>query len=149
MDEAFNESSQSLVPPTGSFPPAAFDFILGGLSHTVGMIHGEAAADELTNYHDEYIASADSPDQLGNVPSRHVSGQQLCMGLRDFAIKRYGRLARTVLARWNIHETDDFGRIVFTMIESKRLGKTENDRFEDFRGVFDFDDAFGDLTAVR
>ncbi len=74
---------------------------------------------------------------------RHVNGQQLCAGLRDYAIKRYGKMARLVLQHMNIHETDDFGRIVFAMIEAKQMSRSEGDKFEDFCNVFSFDDAFG------
>lgn len=56
----------------------------------------------------------------------------------DFALRQYGRLARTVLAKWHIHSTDDFGKIVFAMIEAKILAKTEENSAEDFRAVFDF-----------
>jgi uncharacterized repeat protein (TIGR04138 family) len=112
------------------FPPQAIQFIREGLAHTVKMVHGESAGSE----DDE---------------SRHVSGQQLCMGLRDYAIRKYGLLARTVLRTWNVHSTEDFGRIVFAMIEAKMMRKTDEDRPEDFHAVFDFDEAFGDLPVGR
>jgi len=82
--------------------------------------------------------------------SRHVSGEQLCNGLRDFALQQFGLLARTVLNRWNITNCEDFGRIVFAMVESRILAKTEDDSIDDFRDVFDFDAAFQDrLTLVE
>jgi uncharacterized repeat protein (TIGR04138 family) len=46
------------------------------------------------------------------------------------------------LSRWNVTSTMDFGRIVFAMVEHDLLQKTENDRMEDFRHVFDFGTAF-------
>ncbi|MFG0284581.1 MAG: Minf_1886 family protein [Phycisphaerales bacterium JB039] len=93
-------------------------FIRAGLDHTVKMVHGSADA------------------------GRHVSGQQLCFGLRDYAIKRYGMLAKTVLNRWGVHRTEDFGRMIFTLIEAGAVRQDENDRFEDFQNVYDFDEAF-------
>lgn len=113
---------------SGGFPPEAFQFVKDGLAHTVKMIHGEAATQTIPEPGDE---------------SRHVNGQQLCLGLRDYALKRYGLLARTVLSRWSIQRTDDFGRIVFAMIDAGLMRKTADDSMEDFCGVFDFDDAFG------
>jgi len=113
----------------GPFPPQAYQFVRDGLAHTVTLIHG---------------AGARSDDE-----SRHVSGQQLCQGLKDYAIKQYGLLARTVLARWHIHTTEDFGRIVFAMIDAQFMRKTEDDSIEDFRGVYDFDEAFGDLPVAQ
>ena len=77
------------------------------------------------------------------IASRHITGQELSEGLRDFALMQWGMLARTVLGRWNIHRTEDFGRIVFLLIENGWLSKTEQDSEADFRHVFDFDSAFG------
>ena len=64
------------------------------------------------------------------------------MGLRDYAVAQYGRLALTVLRRWNIHRTEDFGKIVFAMVEAGLMRTSEEDTMEDFQGVFDFDEAF-------
>jgi uncharacterized repeat protein (TIGR04138 family) len=74
--------------------------------------------------------------------SAHVSPRELADGLRIFALDQYGPLAKTVLDSWGIHESGDFGEIVFNLIEYKVFSKTENDRREDFAGVFDFDEAF-------
>lgn len=108
----------------GPFPREAFQFVRDGLAHAVELVHGEG--------------------QLGDVSdeSKHVSGQQLCIGLRDYAIDRYGRMARTVLNHWGLRATEDFGRIVFAMVEVGLMRKTEEDTLEDFRAVYDFDDAF-------
>ena len=73
---------------------------------------------------------------------RHVSGQQLCLGLRDYAIERYGILAPAVLEHWHIIRTEDFGRIVFAMIDAGLMSKTSADTLEAFRAVFDFGEAF-------
>ncbi len=114
----------------GIYPQAAYDFVRRGLMHTVKLVHGEEA-----------LRGEPDPDD----ESRHVNGQQLCFGLKDYAISRYGLMARTVFAHWSIHRTEDFGRIVFAMVEGGLMRKTERDRFEDFQGVYDFDDAFGSL----
>ena len=54
----------------------------------------------------------------------------------------WGLLARTVLRRWNVTRTDDFGRIVFTLVEHGDMAKTEEDHIEDFHRVYDFETAF-------
>ena len=72
----------------------------------------------------------------------HVTGKELCEGLRDLALREFGRLARTVLANWGIRRTEDVGEIVFNMVEAGLLKKTDEDRREDFRSVFDFEEAF-------
>lgn len=73
---------------------------------------------------------------------RHVKGQELCEGLRRYALEQFGPMARTVLQHWGIQSTADFGKIVFLLIEAKLLRKTEEDSLEDFNGVFDFEKAF-------
>ena len=73
---------------------------------------------------------------------RHISGQELLEGIRTFAIQEFGPMTLTVLSTWGIHKTEDFGEIVFNLVETKTLGKTEEDTKEDFMGVYDFQQAF-------
>ena len=73
---------------------------------------------------------------------RQITGAELSDGLREYAIEQYGPLAMTVLARWNIHATRDFGELTFALLAAGLLGKTEEDRIEDFDRLFDFDSAF-------
>ncbi len=72
----------------------------------------------------------------------HITGKELSEGMRDFAIDQYGPMAKSVLKHWGIHKTEDFGNIVFNLIEKKIFFKTENDSIDDFKGVYDFDSAF-------
>jgi len=83
---------------------------------------------------------------LRSLPApRHVTGQELCHGIRLLALERFGPLARAVFRSWGVTRTDDFGRIVFHLIEVELMGKTEQDSFEDFQGVFDFAEAFDEV----
>ncbi len=75
---------------------------------------------------------------------RHVTGQQLCIGLRDYAVRQYGMLAKAVLNKWGIHETKDFGQIIFAMVEAGLMRKTDDDTLDDFDGVYEFDEAFAE-----
>jgi len=79
-------------------------------------------------------------DEL-DVP-RHISGRELAGGVRDLALDRFGPMARTVLEHWGIHNTDDLGEIVFALVDCGILVKQEEDRPEDFRDVYDFEEAF-------
>ncbi|UCC48177.1 MAG: hypothetical protein JSV41_12005 [Gemmatimonadota bacterium] len=79
-------------------------------------------------------------DQLDE--PRHITGQELAEGCRDLAIERFGPMARTVLEHWGIHSTDDMGAIVYALIDCHVLIKQDSDSREDFRDVFDFDEAF-------
>ena len=72
----------------------------------------------------------------------HVTGQELSMGIKDYAMEQFGPMARLVLEKWGIKSTGDFGEIVFNLINSGLLGKTEEDRREDFHNRYDFKEAF-------
>lgn len=74
--------------------------------------------------------------------ARHVTGQELSEGCRRRALELYGPLARSVLEYWGIKTTADFGEIVFNLIKARQLTKTEADSKEDFRNVYDFEEAF-------
>lgn len=112
-----------LLADSGGYSIEACRFIRDGLAHTVEHLH-------------------DDRDPLDEDESRHVSGQELCLGLRDYALQRYGRLAKSVLGRWGIRRTEDFGNIVFAMIEAGLMRQSEDDVLTDFAGVFDFDEEF-------
>ncbi|MBM3875770.1 MAG: hypothetical protein FJ386_03510 [Verrucomicrobia bacterium] len=73
---------------------------------------------------------------------RHVSGQELLEGIRQFALEQFGPMARVVFDEWGVQRCEDFGDLVFNMIEANLLGKTDKDSREDFKGGYDFFDAF-------
>lgn len=73
---------------------------------------------------------------------RHVSGRELLEGIRRHALTEFGPLAYTVLKEWGVTRTEDFGEIVFHLVECGRLGKTETDSKEDFKNVYSFEEAF-------
>ena len=74
----------------------------------------------------------------------HVSGQDLCEGLKKLAIKKWGRLAMLVLNSWNIRSTRDFGEIVYLMIRHEWMNAQPADSIDDFNDVYDFKSAFKD-----
>ena len=73
---------------------------------------------------------------------RHVTGRELALGLRTYALQQFGPMALTVLAHWGIHTTRDFGEMVFLLIEAGLFGKTDEDKIEDFDNVYTFAAAF-------
>jgi uncharacterized repeat protein (TIGR04138 family) len=73
---------------------------------------------------------------------RHVSGQELLGGIREFALSQFGPMTITVLEEWNIRACQDFGEIVFNMVEAGLLAKTDKDSREDFQNGYDFNEAF-------
>ena len=76
--------------------------------------------------------------------SRHVSGQELLGGIRTCALEQFGPMALMVLEAWGVHRCEDFGEIVFNLIEygGGLFGKSERDSREDFKATWDFDEAF-------
>ena len=124
MSQQRHDKLVEVVRRDGRYPLAAFVFLYEGLGRAEKDIHGERI-------------------ERGQPKVRHVTGQQLCQSLREEAIERWGMLARTVLARWNIHATIDFGNMVYLLVENELMGKSEEDSLEDFRDVYDFNEAFG------
>jgi uncharacterized repeat protein (TIGR04138 family) len=108
------ESILAIVRRDPRFGPQAYYFIFDALDYTL--------------------------THLGN--TRHVTGVELLRGIRGYAVEQFGFLARTVLAEWGLHQTEDFGDIVFNLVEAGLLSRSEHDTREDFRRVYDFDEAF-------
>ena len=75
-------------------------------------------------------------------PGKHVSGQELLSGMRDFALDQFGPLTLTVLKTWGINKTEDIGEIVFNLVDHGILGKTDDDSRGDFADGYDFEEAF-------
>ena len=73
---------------------------------------------------------------------RHVSGPELLEGVRQYAIKEFGPMVVTVFDTWGIRSCEDIGHMVFNLIGAGIFGKTDEDSIEDFKAVFDFQEAF-------
>ncbi len=85
--------------------------------------------------------------------ARHITGQELLVGIRELALQNFGALSFYVFARWGILSTEDIGEIVFALVERGLLKKRDSDRKEDFAKGFDFQEAFKknyrvDLSAM-
>ncbi len=72
---------------------------------------------------------------------RHVSGQELLAGFRDFALEQFGPMASTLMNEWGVRKCQDVGDMVFLLIEEQVFGKQESDSRADFSGVFDLQEA--------
>jgi uncharacterized repeat protein (TIGR04138 family) len=118
----FSEIVTQICKEDSRFDRRAYDFVRLGLDHTVKELRKKD------------VGRAER--------SRHVSGPELLDGLRAYALEQFGPLAKTVLNTWGVHRCQDFGDIVFNLIEYNVFSKTDNDRREDFSEVFQFDEAF-------
>lgn len=90
-----------------------------------------------------------SGEETENPVGRHVTGQELCEAIRQYALRQYGYMAKTVLNSWGVHTTRDFGEIVFNLIKIGQMRKTAEDRIEDFDQVYDFQTAFVDQFRIH
>lgn len=160
-----NEPSRTLrdlVDHVGRYPEDAFLFVREGLSHTADQIHGPETeahrqlhqyllrndldwSDVIAQYHAGELPDTvvDTIDAAGGCDrlDRHVNGRELCWGLRDYAAKRWGMMARVVLESWNVRCTKDFGRIVFGFIDLDMMRRQSDDSLEDFNEVYNFTEA--------
>lgn len=72
----------------------------------------------------------------------HVVGGELLEGIREFGLEQYGPMTKTVFEHWGIIKTEDFGEIVFNMVENGLMKKTESDSRDNFKNIYDFREAF-------
>jgi uncharacterized repeat protein (TIGR04138 family) len=127
----FDEALEQIVQKDTRYHRDAYLFVREALDHTQKLINKAAKT--------ESRAAADEPAE-GTV--RHVSGQELLPGHRDYALDQFGPMTLTVLGEWGVRRCEDFGEIVFNMVENHLLAKTKKDSREDFKGGYDFDEAF-------
>ena len=73
---------------------------------------------------------------------RHVTGRELLNGVREYALTQFGPMTITVLEEWGVRSTEDFGEMVFNMVEHNLLAKQETDSRDDFKNGYDFSEAF-------
>ena len=73
---------------------------------------------------------------------RHVTGQEVLEGMRQNALEMFGPLAAQVWRSWGVHESMDWGRIVFLLVENDMLNRQDSDTIDDFAEGFDFDEVF-------
>jgi uncharacterized repeat protein (TIGR04138 family) len=116
----FDEEIEKIMAKDARYTREGYLFVKEALDHTQKMI-GKPAKDD--------------------VP-RHVSGQQLVEGAREYALQQYGPMTLMVLNEWGIRACEDIGEIVFNMVENSLLAKTDEDSRNDFKGGFDFEEVF-------
>ena len=121
----FDDALDALLTRDGRYERDAYLFLRDALDFTVKEAHRGTGA----------TAS-------GGGNSRHVTGQELLDGVRRYALEQFGPMVPTVLAEWRVASTEDFGRMVFNLIDASIFGRTERDSLDDFHGGFDFYDAF-------
>ncbi len=109
----------------------AYYFVLDALDHTIVHLGRDAAAGD----------------------ERHIDGHELLEGIRELGADQFGPMASLVFKRWGLRNTEDFGEIVFSLIESGLLSRRAEDSRLDFSNGYEFDSAFEEmfrrqLTAI-
>ncbi len=116
---SFSQIVSEIVERDARYDARAYAFVRDGLDYTIKML---------------------KRSQSGS--TRHVSGAELLDGLRKHTLNEFGPMGKLVLNEWGVHACEDFGQIVFTLVNHGVLGKSEADRPDDFSPGFSFDDAF-------
>lgn len=111
--KVFNQIKR-IVKTDGSFHEEAYLFVLSAMDYAMGKIKVR----------------------------RHLSGPELLKSIREYGLAQYGPMTATVLEHWGITKTEDFGRIVFQLVDEGILRKNDTDSLDDFKNVYDFKEAF-------
>ncbi|PIQ88552.1 MAG: hypothetical protein COV72_07960 [Candidatus Omnitrophica bacterium CG11_big_fil_rev_8_21_14_0_20_42_13] len=90
----------------------------------------------------DFVLAALSYTQKKIKKGGHVSGQELLLGIKEYALEQFGGLSAIVFEHWGIKKTEDFGEIVFNMVGENILHRTANDTKKDFKNGYKFEEVF-------
>jgi uncharacterized repeat protein (TIGR04138 family) len=124
-----------LIQEDRRYPFEAYVFVFEALQYAQNILQMGADSPSEPIIHEE-------EDPGERPPERHVTGQELCEAIRLYALEQYGYMAKLVLNNWGIHNTGDFGEIVFNLIRIGQMRKTPSDTRVDFDNAYDFETAF-------
>ena len=142
--ENFDKILDQIVVKDPRYHRDAYLFVREALDHTQRLaaktVRGSAKQESKHVSGQELLAGIRTAKQ----ESKHVSGQELLAGIRTCALEQFGPMAFMVLEEWGVHRCEDFGEIVFNLIEygGGMFGKSERDSREDFKGDWNFEEAF-------
>ena len=127
------EHIRKIAKTDGRYRAEAFFFVSEAIGYTVTAVKAGRIA-------------ARAGENRGTGDEFHVSGRELLEGIRLAALEKWGRLAPAVFRHWGVFRTEDFGEIVFLMVEDEEMAwsKRDCDTRDDFRNGYDFAEAFKD-----
>lgn len=128
----FDEVLDRILGKDPRYQRDAYLFVREALDHTQKLVNRTTKAE----------SRQAATTETGEAKVRHVSGQELLAGIRSYALEQFGPMALTVLREWGVRTCEDFGEIVFNMVENSLLAKTKKDSRDDFKGGYDFEEAF-------
>ncbi|MDP2528436.1 MAG: hypothetical protein Q8W51_01705 [Candidatus Palauibacterales bacterium] len=77
---------------------------------------------------------------LARLPEhRQLTARECAEGVLELAARHFGLLGDAVLESWGIHASEDIGRIVSELVEHGAVSLGDDDRIEDFGGLFRVD----------
>lgn len=140
----FDEALDQIVQNDPRYHRDAYLFIREALDFTQRLVNkgSKSEKSEKGEKAEKSESRTTTRGELTEGKIRHVSGQELLAGIRAYALEQFGPMALTVLSEWGIRQCEDFGELVFNMVENHLLAKTKKDSREDFKGGYDFDEAF-------
>jgi uncharacterized repeat protein (TIGR04138 family) len=109
QEVSFEDALEIITLKDPRYPREAYLFVREALDHTQRCL---------------------AKEKHGNI--RHVSGQELLGGIKDYASSQFGPMAMMVLQEWGIHSCQDFGQLVFNMVETGGCPTLSNDDILDF-----------------
>ncbi|HLH53094.1 MAG TPA: Minf_1886 family protein [Verrucomicrobiae bacterium] len=95
QDVSFEEALEIITIKDPRYPRDAYLFVREALDHTQRTL---------------------IRDKQGSI--RHVSGHELLEGIKSYAASQFGPMAVMVFESWGIHSCQDFGELVFNMVET-------------------------------
>jgi uncharacterized repeat protein (TIGR04138 family) len=122
----FEASVEKIVKKDPRYHRDAYLFVREALTHTQKAV-GKASKSE---------------ERKPGGQKRHVTGQELLAGIRDYGLAQFGPMTMHVFNEWGLYRCEDFGEIVFNLVENDLLRKTDQDRRADFTPGYDFFEAF-------
>lgn len=137
----FDETLDQIVQKDPRYHRDAYLFIREALDFTQKIVNKGSKA-EKSDKADKAEPRAAAGAESGEGKVRHVTGQELLAGIRGYALDQFGPMTLTVLNEWGVRRCEDFGELVFNMVENHLLAKTKKDSRDDFKGGYDFDETF-------
>ncbi len=107
MAHSFEDAVNSILRRHDEYAPDAYDFLRQAMDTTVRQYKKDEQ-------------------------SRHLTAEELYMGVCALALEEFGPMAKSVMSYWGVHDGRDVGKIVFYMIEAGIFGKQEDDTIEQF-----------------
>src|SRR6185369_4538979 len=97
---SFEETLEAIVAKDPRFHRDTYLFVRDALDHTRKLVEKQV-----------------QEGRIRDVIGHHVTGQELLAGIREHALMQFGPMVITVFEEWGIKNCQDFGEIVFNMVE--------------------------------